>query len=191
MLTAELGDNPAVFALFQSGLAPMTSGGQPERYTKFLDALMPNASPTERMNRAWFDFFRASALRPAQALSEVGVKSWVYSFEVPTEHPYGPTHGSDVRFVFNLFEPHDDTEGVVAAFYKNNEANRRIATMWSRTLAHFARHADPNGAGLPKWPQYDTKARACLVLREKAEIIGNPEGKDALVAYGLAGKASG
>jgi para-nitrobenzyl esterase len=184
MLTAELGENPDVLNFFVTGLATMTSGGVPARYVRYLDERMPGASAINRVNRAWYDFFRASALRPVQALSSVGINAWTYNFQVPTNHPFGPTHGSDVRFAFNLFDA-DHGEGVTGAFYENNEANRQMAALWSKCLARFIRSGNPNGRNLPNWPVYSAQSRTTLVLGSQATVVSNLDEDAALVAYGL------
>ena len=49
---------------------------------------------------------------------------------------------------------------------------RQLAENWSNTLIAFARTGNPNGAGLPEWPRYDTKNRLSLILDAKPRVEG-------------------
>ncbi len=185
MLTPSLDDYENIPDLsgIEASLTPTIGRGDPDRYASFLGRLMPHATPEERMNRLWYDYFRAPTLRTAQAASEVSVDAWVYSFEVPTDHPFGPTHASDMPFSFYLFEEVDD--GSVIAFHPNNAANRRLAEIWSGTIANFMRTGDPNWARIPSWPKYETPSRSSMVLREELAAMNDIDGADARAAYGM------
>lgn len=183
MIAAQIGDDPAFGTFFEADMAAATGGGDPARYTRFLDRLLPHAGPTERMTRAYFDHFRASAVRVAQAAAENGAPAWVYSFEAPTEHPFGATHGADIRFVTNSFDPDGPDE---VWFYRNTPSNRRIGSEWSAALARFAATGDPNGGALPLWPEYRPDARVTLAIRSEFELVRDLDDADALAAYGLA-----
>lgn len=163
-----------------------TIGGQNAgQYSAFVDRLLPNATNEERLNRVWYDLFRAPSLRAAQATTSVGTPAWVYSFEVPTDHVFGPTHASDMPFIFNLFQSYSDMPGLDAVFHEGTPGNRQIMDMWTRTIAHFMRTGDPNWEGLPNWPTYTVKSRSTLALREQPIAIDNLDSPDALAAYGL------
>jgi para-nitrobenzyl esterase len=178
-----LGKDPAVFAMLEAGMSPNIGGGDAGRYKAFLDKATAGGSLEDRLNRVWFDCFRSYALRTAQAMTDAGFDAWAYTFAVPTEHVHGPTHGSDVPFVFNSLDPEND--GELRYFYRNEARTRGIARMWSKTMAHFMRHGNPNRWGMPNWPTYSAKQRACLVLKDRPAIVKNPDGPEALAAYGL------
>ena len=38
---------------------------------------------------------------------------------------------------------------------------------------------------MPDWPTYSAGRRACLVLRTEPAVVNNPDGNEALAAYGL------
>ncbi len=159
--------------------------GDAATYLSHLKRLVPDGDLRERLVRVWYDLFRASALRTGEASSLAGVGGWVYSFEVPGSTPLGVAHGSDVAFTFNWI----NREGVVlAGFHESTEFNREIASKWSRTFAAFARTGDPNGAGLPEWPQYSPSRRACLVVDERPHIAEDPDGIALRKAYGMNSK---
>ncbi len=62
---------------------------------------------------------------------------------------------------------------------------RELADCWSSTFATFARTGDPNGAGFPHWPRYDTQTRSCLVVDRPPRIESDPDGREARTAYGM------
>jgi para-nitrobenzyl esterase len=188
MLTAELGTNPETFRFFEGGLVPMINQDAPRDYVAWLEST-EHATPAARLNRVWTDFFRSSVLHAVAGLTDIGVPAWSYRFAVPTDHPFGPTHGSDVRFAFNGFTKPDD--GTHYAFYRNTDANRRIAAGWSATLAEFVRSGRPQSDYVPDWPAYTADRRATLVLEDRPKVVDGLDPPEALVAFGIAGKPGG
>jgi len=188
MLTAgvqrAMGTDPAIYRMVEAGFATSIGAGDPARYAAFIDQHAANFTPEQRLNRVWFDCFRSHALTAVQALSDNAVPCWLYTFAVPTEHEYGPTHGSDVPFVFDSIG--DSAEGEMRVYYRNSASNRSIAALWSRAFVNFIRNGDPNANGLPTWPVYERRTRPCLVLREAPAIENDPDGPAARAAYGLA-----
>ncbi|MBX9729774.1 MAG: carboxylesterase family protein [Sphingomonas sp.] len=168
-----------------AGIAVTIGAGDGERYMRFLDTLIPGGSLRERMTRLWFDYFRSPTVRAADACTAIGVPAWVYSFEVPTEHEYGPTHASDMPFSFNLFDDEEVAEGAMLGFHPNNDVNRKLMDLWTDCFARFMRTGDPNGGDLPHWPTYTRDTRPSMVLREQAFVVENLDSEAALLAYGL------
>lgn len=164
------------------GIGHTISAGQPERYAAYLDAHSPAGDQRARMTRFWYDYFRAPTVRAAQACAAVGVPAWVYRFEVATDHPFGPTHASDMAFTFSLFDAFP--EGQVVGFHPNTAENRRLAGIWSSAVARFVRHGDPNGTGIPQWPTYAPGRRASLAICASPEVVYDADSAAALQAYG-------
>jgi len=159
--------------------------GNGARYRQFLHDLLPQAPTRDLMVRAWYDYFRSPTIRTAHTLSEIGLPAWVYSFEVPTDHPFGPTHASDLAFAYNLFDSGLFPEGEFAGFHRNTEVNRGIAHVWTDAVARFVRSGNPNGQGLPYWPTYEPKSRFSLAVRATPVAMSQLDRADALAAYGL------
>ncbi len=187
MLTAGLigaaGRSEAAFQALESGMLDRIAAGDVSAYLALLNELTQGLAPEARLNRVWYDSFRAHAVRTADALARVEAPAWLYTFAPPTEHPYGPTHGADVPFVFNSLDPARD--GEMRVYYRNEPRTRALARLWSRAFARFVECGDPNGADFPVWPSYDPSLRACLVLKDKPEVVFDFEGARLRAAYGM------
>jgi carboxylesterase type B len=97
--------------------------GDPSRYLDCLEELVPSGNLREKLVRMWYDLFRASALRMAEASTVAGAGGWVCAFEVPGSTPFGAAHGSDVAFTFNTIN-HSEQVG----FHALTDFNRDIAS---------------------------------------------------------------
>ncbi len=176
-----VGTDPKVLAMVQSLYAVAINLKAPGDYLAFLDAQHADAEPPAKMVRTWFHLFRSEALRAAEAATAAGAGGWVYNFEVPTDNPLGITHGSDIAFTFNHFAGGES--GLF--FHEQNDTNRQLAKIWSASMVQFARTGDPNGAGLPQWPHYDSTDRNCLIFDDRPHIASDPDGEAARKAYGI------
>ena len=162
------------------GLAVTAGNGDAANYLSCRDAIMEDADRSAKVERAWTDMFRGSVLRCGQAATEGGAGGWVYNFNIPTDNPFGITHGSDIPFVFNQFS------GGLVFHDADSPDIQRLGALWSSTLARFARTGDPNGGDLPAWPPYDGNSRTCLVLDLAPHTEDDPDGPAWREAYGMA-----
>jgi para-nitrobenzyl esterase len=160
----------------------LIGNGNTAAYLAHLEELVPSGDLREKLTRIWYDLFRSSALRTAEASTVAGVGGWVYAFDVPGSTPLGVAHGSDVAFTFNAI---NHGEIGLAGFHEPTDLNKDLANKWSKTFATFARTGNPNGAGLPEWPQYDPARRACLVVDADPWIAEDPDGEALRAAYGM------
>lgn len=191
MLTASI-DEVEIPGLDQiiEGIGTTIGGGNAERYLAFLDTQIPTgATQRERMTRFWYDHFRSPTVRAAEAAADSGMPVWVYSFEVPTDNFFGPTHASDMAFAFNLFEDERFIEGQEIGFHPKTDENRRIASIWTDAIARFMRDGNPAGGDLGEWPAYDKARRVSLVLRSNPTIVDDLDGPAARAAYGIESNA--
>jgi para-nitrobenzyl esterase len=160
----------------------MIGNGDMTAYVAHLDELVSSGDLRDKLVRLWYDIFRASALRTAEASTLAGPGGWVYSFNVPGSTPLGTAHGSDVAFTFNTI---NQSEAAVGGFHKPTPVNKDIANKWSKTFAAFARTGSPNGAGLPNWPKYDRTRRASLIVDANPRIVEDLDGAALRAAYGM------
>ncbi len=89
-------------------------------------------------------------------------KAWTYYFSRATpwpEHPqYGAFHTSEVPYVFGNFRLLDRPWEPI---------DRQLSATMMSYWVNFATTGDPNGKGLPHWPDFDTKDHVTLELGEK------------------------
>lgn len=181
-LTDAVGSDDATWTAMAGMFAGMVTGSNDTgNYLAYLDQLLPGEGPRGRLVRIWYDAFRATSLRCAQAAAQAGAGGWVFNFNAPTDNPLGVTHASDVAFTFNTLR---DAEQGFSFHDASDPVNQTLADQWSTTFANFARTGDPNGAGLPHWPQYQAHERACLVLDRPPRIELDPDGTVLRAAYG-------
>ena len=112
-----------------------------------------------------------------QAQEKVGKKAWLYLFAHHAPYPpdkpnLGPTHAGEVAYVFdNLDKPRLFPDGSSMELSNASAAEHAFARQVSQYWVNFARTGDPNGPGLPRWPE----------LKElgpnEAMILNDPSGK--------------
>jgi para-nitrobenzyl esterase len=111
-------------------------------------------------NKGWRDEMAWGAHTLAKVHTKSsGAKSWLYYFsKVPpgrNSQRYGAFHSAEIAYAFNTLDAVDRpwTE-------QDRELADRIISYW----VNFASRGNPNGKQLPKWPNYDPKARRVLEL---------------------------
>jgi para-nitrobenzyl esterase len=101
----------------------------------------------------------------AQTLSSQGVPVWEFRFAYVAgsmrSHWPGAPHATEIPFVFDT----------VKAKYgvQLTDEDESIAQKTNEYWANFAKTGNPNGAGLPKWPQY-SKMDDILIIQSAGPI---------------------
>ena len=127
------------------------------------------------------DFVRRPSIVNARAATEAGVGGWLYRFDLPCNAErvefggnelnvgdLGATHACEIPFTFNAYAMPESSRPLLHD--PGDPAVRDLARRWSDTILAFARTGNPNGAGLPEWPQYDDHSKSCLVLDRECSI---------------------
>ena len=98
-------------------------------------------------------------------------KSAVYGYHFAYESPYSPiaSHVADVAFVFGNLMPQFFAPKAPPA----GPADRQLANEMMSYWVNFATQGDPNGPGLPTWPEFRAKA-SLLQIQEDGRITAGP-----------------
>ena len=97
----------------------------------------------------------------AAAQAKKGKKAWVYYFtRVPRNaqgvpQPNGASHTAELAYVF----------GIPGAGW--DDTDRKLSETMMGYWVNFAAKGDPNGPGLPKWPQFKD------AIKDKAMVLGD------------------
>ena len=97
-----------------------------------------------------------------KSLNELDQPSWLYQFNrlpLSEKQTLGAFHAAEISFVFDSHSP----------FLERTAADDELTIAMGRYWTNFAKTGNPNGAGLPDWPQYDPDTDAWLTFNP--EII--------------------
>lgn len=86
---------------------------------------------------------------------------------------YGAGHGSEVSFVFNTLNARWGNPG--EATPEEKALARIMNTYW----ANFAKTGNPNGKGVPTWPQYDSQKEEILDIDLDGKSVAKPDPRKA------------
>ncbi|MEM7016321.1 MAG: carboxylesterase family protein [Pseudomonadota bacterium] len=145
----------------------VVQGEDTAEYLAALKTSYPEDGRTERFERIWDHMFRRSAIHAAERATTAGPGGWLYRFDLPVQvrlgkTKMGATHGAEIAFTFNTFA--SDAPDSVFLYDRRDPVVRELAQNWSNTVIAFAKTGNPNGAGLPAWPQYSAETRQTLIL---------------------------
>lgn len=176
---AFLGNDPHHFELSWDELPALL---EQQQYVDLLPAtaiaeyrrLYPRYTPSEvffaatTAGRSW-----RGAVEELEARARQGAPTWAYQLDWYDRD--GPAarlracHTLDIPLVFdNIAQPGSRTG--------TGEAARHMAARMCEALLAFARHGDPNHAGLPGWKPYSLEHRETMVFDSASRLQDDPRG---------------
>jgi para-nitrobenzyl esterase len=107
----------------------------------------------------------------AAAQAKRGKKAYTYFFtRIPTVNgkpsPQGATHTAEISYAFN------NPKGQANQTW--NDVDTKLAATMSSYWVNFITKGDPNGSGLPNWPQYRDMNSKVMVLGDTVEAEAAP-----------------
>lgn len=159
----------ALFALFGDLQSEAKAAFDPEDTKEFTEVLT-------KFNTDWV--WGEPARMTARAFLKKRAPTYMFQFGyVPVANrersPYGAGHGSEVPFVFNTLHARWGNPG--EATKEEKELARIMNSYW----VNFAKTGDPNGKGLPNWPQYDNEKEMILDVDLNGEPAAIPDPRKA------------
>jgi para-nitrobenzyl esterase len=121
--------------------------------------------------------FRIPQIRFAEAQSKQNPRTWMYLFKWPSESNYElrSCHAIEIPFVFgNLHAPLVDE-------ILSPSPPVKLSEMMQDTWIAFAKTGNPANGSIPRWPAYDGKTRATMVLDVRPAVENDPYRADRLV----------
>jgi para-nitrobenzyl esterase len=85
---------------------------------------------------------------------------------------YGAGHGSDVSYVFNTL---NERRGAAETSPEEKELAKIMNAYW----VNFAKTGNPNGEGLPVWPEYNTQKDEILDIELDGKPVSKPDPRKA------------
>lgn len=180
----------AAFALDEAGMRARVAtllGASADRVIDTYAKANPGASPAELYFLISSDQrYGAPVMKIAERRAALGrgpVYLYYFRWETPFDGGrYKSPHTVEIPFVFHNLEASPWTRGVAGAAALAD----RVSDAW---LA-FARTGDPNTAGLPRWPKFDSERRATMVFDTASAVVDDPLREQRLAMFAATGLAS-
>jgi para-nitrobenzyl esterase len=135
----------------------------------------PTATPFAIWSRIGAAPIRAAAIEQCtRKAAQNAAPAYLYWFTWQTPVLDGRPHAfhcAELPFVFNNAER---CETMTGGGPEAIELAHRMSDAWVR----FARTGNPNGAGLPNWPAFNTDRRATMVFDNHCEVQYGPDAKE-------------
>jgi para-nitrobenzyl esterase len=120
------------------------------------------------------DLFIAPGFADIEQLSKQ-TPAFFYRFDWPAGK-FGAFHGLDIPFVFGNHNPNSRIAKKIGAGTRSQGAAALSEKMMSY-YSNFAKSGDPNGPGLPPWPQYTVEKKERIYFNDQI-TVGSISDKD-------------
>lgn len=113
----------------------------------------------------------------AEERARIGAPTWMYQLDFSAPEAggvLGAFHSLDIGLVF-------DNTAVPNARTGNDAGAQRLAGQMADAFIRLARNGDPNGAGLPAWPQYDLARRRTMIFDRQVRVEDDPRREERLL----------
>lgn len=112
--------------------------------------------------------FRIPGILHGEWHQALGNRVWQYEFDRAVAPQPRVQHSSELAYVFGNFLR---SGGMVAGRF--DAADRRLSELMLSYWTNFAKHGDPNGAGLPAWPEFEPVSRHFMRFTQSAEAVAD------------------
>jgi para-nitrobenzyl esterase len=137
-------------------------------------AWFPNSSPTEifyaatTAGRSW----RGQVIE-AEERSKAGAPGFVYQvdFRNPARPEHGAPHMTDIPLGFGTIDAPGASTG-------SSPQARAASDRLMGAYAAFAKTGDPNGPGIPRWPKYELRDRATMIVDTAFRVENDPRRRE-------------
>ncbi len=115
--------------------------------------------------------FRCPVTTEVQWHSAAHHPTYEYQFEhaIPGQESEGAVHSSDLPYVFGYYPKSGNISGNFA------ELDHQLADLIENYWTNFAKRGNPNGEGLPNWPEYDG-SQAFIEFTQDGRVVANTGG---------------
>jgi len=110
--------------------------------------------------------FRCGSVQELIWHTAAGNPGYQYQFSrtVHGQEAQGAAHASEIAFIFDTFP-------VWQQMRHYDESDHQYGKMMRQYWINFAKTGDPNGAGLVKWPKFDSAKRAYLDFMDAGPVV--------------------
>jgi para-nitrobenzyl esterase len=130
-------------------------------------------NPIHILNAITTDFtFRIPSIRlaEAQSLHQKNTYMYLFTWQSPFRGgKYGAMHALELGFVFGVLLGME-----VGIFPKRDAVTERLSGTMMDTWIAFAKTGNPNNAGIPFFPPYDSEKRATLIFDKEVKVVDDP-----------------
>lgn len=181
-----LASDPALFSLSESDMRTKMKASLQLADNSKIDALIAlyrknrrDATPSDIYFAIVTDngFWRSAITQAERKAAQHAASVYMYRFDWETPVLDGKvkaSHAIELPFVF-------DSVDKAALLVGTGTDLQPLADKMSAAWAAFARTGNPNHAGLPHWPAYETSTRATMIFNNECRLVNDP-GKDERLA---------